>query len=57
MRRIAPYVDKIIKGVSPAEIPIEQISTFEFVIDLRVAHEAGVDVPQSLLLRADGIVK
>jgi len=57
MRRLAPYVEKILKGTPPGDIPIEQMSEYELTIDLRVAHAAGIDVPQDLLLRADRVIR
>lgn len=55
-RRMATYVDKILKGANPAELPIEQISTYELVIDLRVAREMHIQVPQELLYRASEVI-
>jgi putative ABC transport system substrate-binding protein len=55
MRRVAGYVSKILKGTKPAEIPVEQLSKYELIIDLRIAHELGIEVPQTLLLRADEV--
>ena len=57
MGRAAVYVDKILKGTKPSELPIEQISQFEFIIDLRVARALKLDVPEALLLRADEILR
>ena len=57
MRRVAIYVDKIMKGAKPSELPIEQDSKYEFIINLRVAHALKMNVPQELLLRADEVVR
>jgi putative ABC transport system substrate-binding protein len=57
IRRTAAYVDKILRGAKPAELPVEQVSDYKLVIDLREAHAMGLQVPQALLLRADEIVK
>jgi len=56
-RKMAVYVDKILKGAKPADLPIEQISRYEFVIDLRAARELKLNVPQDLLLRADAVIQ
>jgi len=57
MHRLAVYVDKVLKGARPSAIPIEQVSRFEFVINLRLAHDLSIDVPQLLLLRADEVLQ
>jgi ABC-type uncharacterized transport system substrate-binding protein len=54
---MAGYVDRILKGAKPSELPIEQMSKYELVIDLRVAHEMGLKVPQDLLLSADEVIR
>jgi putative ABC transport system substrate-binding protein len=57
LHRLATYVDRILKGANPADLPIEQISTYEVLIDLRVAREMHINVPQELLIRADEVIR
>lgn len=57
MRKLGAYIDKILKGARPGDIPIEQMSEHELIIEMRVARAARIVVPQGLLIRADRVIR
>jgi putative ABC transport system substrate-binding protein len=57
MGQIASYVDRIVKGADPGQLPIEQVSKYELVVNVRLARELHIQIPQAIVARADELIK
>ena len=54
---VAYYVDRLIKGAKPSELPVEQVSNFKLIVNLKTANALGIKIPQPILLRADDAIQ
>ena len=56
-RRVADFVDKILKGTKPADLPVQQATKFEFLVNMNAAKQIGLTIPQKVLARADRVIQ
>jgi putative ABC transport system substrate-binding protein len=56
-RRLATYVDRVLKGANPGELPVEQASKFDLIVNLKAAKAIGLSIPESILLRANQVIE
>ena len=57
VKRLAPLVDRILKGANPANIPVEQANVYELVVHARTARELGIELPRALMLQASSVIE
>ena len=57
LRRLATYVDKILRGAKPTDLPVEQPTKFEFIVNLKAAKQTGLTIPPNVLVRAQKLIK